>query len=62
MGASRRPHLKEIASGLLDSRLSGVDFWDTEAGHRLLAGKPHDAPARPPIWQRLRTRRGGHPR
>ncbi len=62
MGTSRRPRVGEIASGLIDSRLSGVDFWDTEVGQRLLAGKAHDKPAWPPIWQRYRVRSRRRPR
>lgn len=45
--ADRRPHLGDIAKGLFDSRVSGVDFWDTDAGRRLLEwerrGKPPGA-------------------
>jgi hypothetical protein len=45
---SGRPHLGDIAKGLIDSRVSGVDFWDTDVGRRLLErhrrGKPRAAP------------------
>jgi hypothetical protein len=69
-----RPHLGDIARGLIDSRVSGVDFWDTDAGRRLLewhrrgeppaapgsaAGHPADAPGRPrPPWSRRRRTDG----
>jgi hypothetical protein len=68
-----RPHLGDIARGLFDARVSGVDFWDTDAGRRLLewhrggalptapepgAGEPAAAPGRPrPAWSRLRRTR-----
>ncbi|MGH3505865.1 MAG: hypothetical protein ACRDO2_01530 [Nocardioidaceae bacterium] len=31
-----RPHLSKVVMGLLDARLSGVDFFDTEVGQELL--------------------------
>jgi hypothetical protein len=45
MDKSRWPHLGEIAAGLIEARLSGVDFWDTDVGQRLLRGKRGDVPA-----------------
>jgi hypothetical protein len=34
--SQHRPHLRDIASGLFEARVSGVDFWDTQSGQALL--------------------------
>lgn len=59
---SRWPHFGDIAMGLIDARLSGVDFWDTDAGQRLLARRSGKAPQHPPVRQRHRSWRTGRPR
>lgn len=47
MNMSRWPHLHEIAAGLFEARMSGVDFWDTDVGQRLLRGKRGAVPGQP---------------
>jgi hypothetical protein len=34
--AHERPHLSKIVMGLIDARVSGVDFLDTEVGQQLV--------------------------
>ncbi len=70
---SGRPHLGDIARGLIDARVSGVDFWDTDAGRRLLEWHRRGAeplgqqaprstgPAAPPVRRRLPRSRPSRP-
>ena len=60
--SSRWPHLGDIALGLIDARLSGIDFWDTDAGQRLLARRPRKAPAPVPVPHGRRDPRTVRPR
>ena len=67
--SQHRPHLRDIASGLFEARVSGVDFWDTRSGQDLLraiserGGEPGgSASARRPrlrgrTWARLHPSR-----